>query len=155
MASRSDVLYRERVRPSKAWWLILASLVAMISIAYGAALGTAIGVAVAILFSVTITWGVLRASPLIVVDGRGVACGDALLPMAARGSTRIVAADALSTITRGMDDSVGDRAFTALPAWGPRQAVVVQVTDPSDPHSAWVVATRHPERLTNALNRPS
>ena len=118
MTNHSGVIYRERVRPSRAWWLILASLVAMISIAYGAALGTATGLAVAALFSIAITWSVYLASPLIVVDEKGLACGPALLPTEARGSTRIVASAELSTITRGIDQSVGDLVFTTLPRLG-------------------------------------
>lgn len=146
------VLYRERVKPGMAWWLVLAALVAMISIAYGAALGTTIGVAVAVVFSVAIFWGVYRASPLVVVDETGITCGAAELPSATRGAVRVVDGGELSTIARGMDPSVGDRAYSVLPAWGPRRAVVVHVEDPSDPHTAWVIATRHPNRLTAALS---
>lgn len=153
MTTRSDVRFRERVGPGVIWWLALASLVAMISIAYGAALGTFIGVAVAVVFAVAITWGVYRASPLVLVDEGGLRCDSAVLPETAWGSLRIVDGEQFSTVTRGMDAGVGDRAYSVLPAWGPRRAVVVLVDDPADPHSAWVIAVRDPMRLADALGR--
>lgn len=153
MSTRRGTTYRERVQPGMSWWLVLACLVAMISIAYGAALGAAVGIAVAIVFAVTLTWGLYRASPLVVVDEAGLRCGAANLPSSAMGELRIVDGGDLSTIGRGRDASVGDLAFSVVPAWGPRRAVVIRVDDPSDPHSAWVVATRDPQRLADALGR--
>lgn len=149
--ARPRTIYRERVTPGITWWLVLASLVAMISIAYGAALGTPIAVVVALVFTIVISWGIFRACPLVVVDETGLTCGAAVLPTTAHGSLRIVQGEELSAITRGLDTHVGDLGYAVVPAWAPRRAVVVEVDDPADPHSAWVVAARDPERLADAL----
>jgi len=52
---------------------------------------------------------------------------------------------------RGLDPQVHDTVFTRQPPWGPSQGIWVQVTDGSDPHSGWLVASRHAEDLGREL----
>ena len=59
--------------------------------------------------------------------------------------------DEIAAIRRGHDTAVGDRVFVVLPAWMARSAVLLSIADPGDPHSAWLVATRHPDELISAL----
>ena len=84
------------------------------------------------------------------VDGAGVRAGPAVLPWSAVG--RAVALDADGTrLARGPQ---GDPSAYLLlrPGVGPG-AVVVEVTDPEDPHRTWLVASRHPQELASAIQQ--
>lgn len=155
----SSVLYRERLRPGPGWWLVVAGGVAMISLAYGSVLGSTIGWAVAAGTAIVAVFGFLRASPLVVVTPEGVGCGLAHLPCACIGTVHTLDRDELRSARRGLDERAGDRAYQVLPAWIATHAVLVQIVQPStggethdvDPHSAWIIGTRHPDKLRQAI----
>lgn len=151
-APMTATLYRERVLPTFAWWTIVAALVAMVSIAYGAALGSRVGLIVAGGLSILVGIALVRSSPVIEVSASKVRCGKATLPRSHISTIESVDAPRVAQIRRGQDPDVGDRAYQVLPAWFARTALVLHVNDASDPHSAWVVATRHPARLEHALS---
>lgn len=145
------VRYRERVIPGFSWWIVVASLVAMIAIAYGAALGTGIGVLVAIVLGPIAIVALIRSSPVISVTEHEVACGVAALPSGTWRQPRTVVGAELTSIRRGHAADAGDRVYQVVPAWYARTGVLLPLDDASDPHSAWLIATRHPDRLTAAL----
>ena len=74
------------------------------------------------------------------------------MPLAALGAVRILTSDDVARARRGLDPQVTDTAFTRLPPWGPSHAIWVEVTDDSDPHSGWLVASRHAEDLGRELS---
>jgi hypothetical protein len=150
--NRSTVLYRERVLPSFAWWIVVAALIAMVSIAYGAALGSRIGLIVGSGLVVLAALGLIRSSPVIEVSSHTIRCGRASIPRALVTHIARVDGPRIATIRRGHDPNLGDRTFQVLPAWFSRSALVLQVDDPGDPHSAWLIATRHPDRLEQILS---
>jgi hypothetical protein len=43
------------------------------------------------------------------------------------------------------------RDYVVLRAWSSRRGVAIDLEDPRDPHPRWIVTTRHPERLAEAL----
>lgn len=137
--------------PGPGWWIITASLVAMVAIAYGAALGAPIGYATAVGLGVIAVFALLRSSPTIKVGADGLTCGRACIPTSLVGHATSVTRDEIAAIRRGHDTAVGDRVFVVLPAWMARSAVLLPIADPGDPHSAWLVATRHPDELIAAL----
>lgn len=137
--------------PGPGWWIITASLVAMVAIAYGAALGAPIGYATAVGLGVIAVFALLRSSPTVKVGADGLTCGRACIPTSLVGHATSVTRDEIAAIRRGHDTAVGDRVFVVLPAWMARSAVLLPIADPGDPHSAWLVATRHPEELIAAL----
>lgn len=145
------VRYRERVIPGFSWWIVVASVVAMIAIAYGAALGAGVGVLVASVLGPIAIVALVRSSPAISVTENAVACGAAQLPSGAWRQPKTVAGPELTSIRRGHSPDAGDRVFQVVPAWFARAGVLLPLDDPSDPHSAWLIATRHPDRLTAAL----
>jgi hypothetical protein len=155
----SAVLYRERLRPGPGWWAVVAGGVAMISLAYGSVLGSLIGWAVAAGTAGLAVIGFWRASPLVTVTSEGVKCGSANLPAVCIGGVDSLDRAQLQTARRGRDERVGDRAYQVLPAWMSAHAVLIRVTEQPtseglheiDPHSAWIIGTRHPEKLLQAI----
>lgn len=147
----SPDLYRERLVPGVWWWLIVMALIGMIAIAYGAALGASIGLVVAAGLGVISVVAILRSSPLLEVSDAGIRCGRATLPQGSWLPPRLVDTQAMSAVRRGLDPEVGDRLFHVLPPWLGRQGVLVPISDLADPHTAWLVGTRHPRQLIDAL----
>jgi len=130
----------------------VGALIAMIAVAYGAALGTAIGLVVGIgLGGVTLV-AVIRSSPVIEISTHHIRCGRAELPRDRCEHPRLVAGHEVATIRRGQDPTVGDRVYQVLPPWFAKSAVLLSVVDPEDPHSAWLIASRHPDAVLSAIS---
>lgn len=149
MARQPGVLFRERLLPGTGWWLIAAALVAMVAIAYGAALGTNLGVTTGFLLAIATALGLWFGSPVIVVDADGLRCGRARLPHAAIGDTTELNGTELREARRG--NGLPAAVYSVLPLWSPPSAVVVALDDPGDPHPAWLVGTRRPGELGAAI----
>lgn len=148
----SDLSYRERVLPGPAWWITVIALIAMLAIAYGVALGTAIGVFVAVIAAAISAAALWSSAPVIRVSGAGIDVARAQLPRAHWGDVLPLAAEDVVAFRRGQHSVVPITAYTVLPPWSPPAAVAILVRDSSDPHGAWVVGTRHPDRLARALS---
>lgn len=144
-------IYRERLVPGPTWWALIASLVAMVAIAYGAALGAYIGYATGLGLGVIAVIALLRSSPTVEVRPNELTCGRASIPTSHVTDASIVDRDRVTAIRRGHDVGVGDRVFVMVPAWLARSAVLLTIVDPDDPHTSWLVATRHPDALITAL----
>lgn len=140
--------YRERLWPRWWVWLLLLALVAMLAIAYGAALGAAVGWAVAALSALTAGALVAGTTPRLAVTQAGLSSGAALLPPDCIGPCRVLsAAEVRELLGPGADA----RVFTMLRPWSAPAAVLVEVHDPVDPHPAWLVSSRRPARVCAAL----
>lgn len=134
------------------WWITVAVLiVAMVSVAYGAALGAGVGWIVFVVGAGLVVAGTRAATTTIVVDDRSLRVGRALVPLTALGPVRVLTSDDMARARRGLDPQVHDTVFTRQPPWGPSHGIWVQVTDDSDPHSGWLVASRHAEDLGQEL----
>lgn len=144
--------YRERLVPGVMWWVIVSALIAMVAVAYGAALGAGTGFIVGAGLGLIAAVSLVRASPVIEVSADRIRCGTATLPRGSWGEPRLVRGDEMAQIRRGHDPGVGDRAYQVLPPWLGRSGVLVGISDPVDPHSAWLIATRRPTELASALS---
>ena len=151
MSKAPGVRYRERLLPGPMWWLIVAALVGMVAIAYGAALGTGIGVSTAVVLGAISAVGLWFGSPMITVDEEGVQCARARLPRSAIGDTFALAGDELRAARRGHHPRLPAASYPVLPVWAPQSALAIAVTDPADPHPAWLVGTRHPREFDAAI----
>lgn len=144
------VAYEERLRPPWWLWLVVPASLAVLGIAYGSAYGTAAGLAVffpPVLVAYAALW---VTSPVVRVDDRVFRAGRARLPLAYAGPATALDATAARD-ARGRD--ADPRAFLVLRTWTTGRAVKVAVTDPEDPHPYWLVSTRRPERVVEALTR--
>lgn len=143
--------FRERITPGWGWLVVVTALIAMIAIAYGAALGVTVGVLVAVFLAVVAIVGLWRTSPVVIVDARGLRAGDAALPRTAIGAARVVRGEELTHLRRGQVPEIGLALYSVAPAWSPGEAVLVAVTDGEDPHRAWLLASRRTPALIDAL----
>lgn len=151
-SSRAAPLYRERLLPGVMWWIVVGAIVAMIAIAYGAALGVTVGWIVGAGLGLISAVSFLRSSPLIEVFDDRIRCGRASLPRCVVRDPHIVEPNQMSVIRRGQYASVGDVVYHVVPAWLDKTGVLVTVADDQDPHSAWLIASRRPAALHAALS---
>ncbi len=140
--------YRERLLPQWWAWLIAYALVGMVAVAYGGALGTRPGVLVGVGGTVLATWLIWITSPVVSVDSRGLGAASAQLPLSFIADARAVTRDEIRVLRRPRSDA---RLFDVLRPWAARAAVLVELEDPEDPHPAWLVSSRRPQRLVDAL----
>ena len=134
------------------WWIVVAFLiVGIVSVAYGAALGAGVGLVVFAVGAGIVFLGTRAATDTIVIDDGELGVGGARVPLHVLGAVRVLTSDDVARARRGFDPHVTDTAFTRLPPWGPSHAVWVEVADDSDPHSGWLVASRHADEFGRAL----
>ncbi|MDO8731083.1 MAG: DUF3093 domain-containing protein [Actinomycetota bacterium] len=143
--------YRERLLPK--WWVLvfIASLIAMLSIAYGAAINAQVGWIMFIALASSAGLAMYTSSPVIEVSDV-LAVGLARLPLAFIGEVAVLD----STQTReARSRRIDARNFVLVKSWAASQSVFVTLTDPADPHPAWLVSSRHPRELMAAINANS
>lgn len=144
----SGPAYRERLLPGWWVWLVALGLVTMVAVAYGAALGAAAGwitAAGGIALAAALIW---TSAPVVSVDARGVRAAGALLPPHAVGEVRIVDREAVAHLRGPGADA---RIFAVLRPSAAPGALLIHVADDDDPHPAWLVTTRHPERMAASI----
>ena len=89
----------------------------------------------------------LRSAPVVQVDGGRLRVGRATIPVTLLGEvTPLDRAEMWNA--RGPD--LDARAFLCLRGWIP-DGVRIEVRDPADPTPYWLVSSRRPEALTQAL----
>lgn len=145
----SEVIYQERLWPHWWVWILPATLVGVLAIAFGAAYGALLGWTIFVL-GTGLCWAMMvRASPLVRVDDMVFRAGRARLPLLYVGNPATLNSDGVQQERRHGDA----RTYLLLRPWASAQAVVVTVTDPDDPHPTWVVTSRHPDQVVQALTR--
>ncbi len=145
---RVPAIYRERLWPGTWLWALLVTALVGLAVAYGRALGAAAGWLVAVLGAAVAAAATWRTTPTVRVDGTHLHAGPASLPLELTG--RVVALDA-GGASRARGPQGDPTAHLVLsPGVGPG-AVVIEVTDPEDPHRTWLIASRHPRELMRAI----
>ncbi|HEX6248055.1 MAG TPA: DUF3093 domain-containing protein [Nocardioidaceae bacterium] len=148
MNNRSRVLHDERLHVPLRWWVQATMFLATLWLAFVVALPasvawTATGVLVAAMALLFLGYGAARVR---VEDGVLVA-GQAQIPVSLLADP--VALDQEATrLLAGRDADA--RAYLLIRPYLKR-AVRVAVTDPADPTPYWLVSTRHPDALVDAL----
>lgn len=138
--------YSERLWPSPGVWLLVpvvtgAALVSLLPIGVVPAVVGAVVVAALLL-----GWAVMSA-PVVAVGAGQLVAGRARVPVSVLGDV-VVARGAQARAERG--PSLDARAYLLIRGWVD-PVVRVQLRDPADPTPYWLVSTRHPERLVQAL----
>lgn len=138
--------YRERLTPSL--WILASAAVAgpMVSLTFvpvGSVLALLLGVAAALLLIAAL----IVVSPIVSVSGGTLRAGRAHIDVRWLGEA-----------TAYTGDDARRMRGPALPArgWhlirgGIDGLVVVEITDPDDPVTAWTISTRTPDRLVAAI----
>lgn len=141
------VTFQERLWPQWWVWSLALGFAAFMGIAYGYAISNLVG---------WLTFGILAAigcgmlaltTPTVRVDDAVFRAGPARLPLRYVGDVRVLEPEKVATAHRASDSS----AFLLLRRWAANGAVGVVVADERDPHPYWLVSTRSPNRLAEAL----
>ncbi|MFB2581953.1 DUF3093 domain-containing protein [Herbiconiux sp. P15] len=144
--------YRERLTPSL-WVLASTALVVPASMIVFAPLPDVPGLLVGLVVGLVLYAGVLALlvglAPVIEVAGSGVRVGRASIPKALVGECRAFTGEE-ATAERG--PRLDARAFLCIRGWvGP--VVKMGIADPQDPTPYWLVSTRRPGDLIEALKQ--
>ncbi len=140
--------YSERLRVPLRWWvqgtMLVASLWLAVVVALpGPAAWTVTGVATALLVALLLGYGAARIS----VDDGQLRAGRARIEGHHLGAATALDPEA----TRRLAGTEADaRAYLLLRPYLKR-AVRVDVTDPADPTPYWLLSTRHPDQLAEAV----
>ncbi|MFI7589241.1 DUF3093 domain-containing protein [Spongisporangium articulatum] len=145
--AESTAVYRERLLPSPWAWSVLAG--------FGAALGLVVGpiaptlaIVVAVVGCVAlITVGWLLGTVVEIADGRFRA-GRASIPVEFVSAVEPLEGD---DMRHAAGPGLDARAYLCLRGWV-KDGVRVRIDDPADPTPYWLVSTRSPRRLTEALS---
>lgn len=140
--------HHERLLPRWWVWLLPVGIASMLGTAYGAALGVDTGWLVATACLVLLAVLIWITSPTVRVDSVGMQAARAVLPWQCIGAVRPVSADEIRDL-RG--PGADGRLYVTLRPWAARGGVLVTLDDAQDPHPAWLISSRHPERLAAAL----
>lgn len=141
--------YAELLLPRWWVWLLPLAFAAGLGIAYGAAYGPATGWLVGLPTAALLVPGLaLVTRTRIAVDSGGVSAGRARLPAGFIGEVRTLNRE---QTFRARTSAADPRAYLVLRTWAAPTTVALEVTDPADPHPYWLVSTKHPQRLADAL----
>lgn len=143
--------YRERLWPGPGLLILTAVVIAPVAIAYAAVFGATLGWVLGVLVIALVWAWLIGSAPTLRVDERVFRAGRARLPRGYVGQVRGLTAQDLSR-----ERTSGDvRTYFVLRPGTSRRAVLVENIDPNDPHPRWIVQTRHPDRIIEALREPN
>lgn len=140
-------MYRERLWPAPWVWALAFGFVGMLGWAMGFALGPAWGVAILAVGAVLVFLVITLTVPTITVDSVHLVAGQACLPRSS--VARVQALDGPA-----MDRAVRHPAvatYLLVRPWSSRSGVEIALHDPHDPHGCWLLTSRRPSVLTEAL----
>ncbi len=141
------MLYSERLTPPLSWWLVALLGALALWPVLGVAIGWWWGLAAAVAVFAVIGAVLLAGSIMITVDGSGLKVGRAWVEHRfIAGGRSLDAEQTRDRRGRGADA----RAYLVLRPYL-RDAVEVELADPADPVPYWLISSRHPDRLADAL----
>lgn len=146
--NQHGVRYRERLWPRPIGWILPAGLIAMLALAYGAALGATVGWLVTLVGGILAVGLIWATTPTVRVDTDALRVDRAAIPLALLGRPQPLSRADIQRL-RGPGGDV--TVFSVVRPWAASRGVLVPIKDPVDPHPAWLISSRHPDRLAAAL----
>ena len=151
-----NVLYSERQRVPFTWWLFAAGVVFII--AWQAQMGRSMWYAVGagIFAGLAAAWALVKMSSTTIAvvehsDGkRWLHAGEAKLPAELISRCLVIPPTAKQA---AMGRQLDPAAFVIHKSWIPTMAMMV-LDDPEDPTPYWLISTKRPQALLEALERP-
>ncbi len=138
--------FAERLWPGPSGWLIVLATAVVSGVALLPVGTTPAVIAVVTGLAIAVAVAVATAPRVQVVAGE-LHAGSAHIPLGLLGEVTVLDR---SGVRRAMGPELDARAFVCLRAWVDG-AVRVEVTDPGDPTPYWIVSTRWPEALAEAI----
>ncbi|AZP37887.1 DUF3093 domain-containing protein [Acidipropionibacterium acidipropionici] len=140
--------YTERMWMSWWWWLLLVAVAGSMILAVAAWVPSLPGaLACAAIAALSLWAGLAAGRVLIRVDAEGLGVGPNRIEWRWVDRVRGCDAGTMSTILHS-GHQVG--SFICTRPWI-GTGVVLRLADPADPHPAWILSSRHPERLADAI----
>ena len=143
-----QVSFRERLLPGPYSWLLVAVMTISLGIAYGDVYGTLFGLLLALLSTLGVYLIMFFSSPIIQIDELVLRVGNARMPKVYLKDPEILDETQTQNSRR---IAVPRNAYLVMRASIP-QSILVQISDPTDPHPFWQFSSRKPELLIKALN---
>lgn len=144
--SPASAAYRERLWPTL--WLFVALLLIIPAVALAVTpINSTIAIPAAIALYVIAAGSLALASPAIVVEHGVLTAGRARIPVRMLGRAETLDADELRAAIGPRLDA---RAHLLVRGYIHR-GVRIEVTDPDDPTPYWVLTTRRPQTLLDAI----
>jgi hypothetical protein len=141
------MLFRERLTVPIMWWVLAGLLALSVLLAVGAYLGPVWGIGTALATMMVAAAIFVSAAVVISIDAREIRIGRASIEHAYIASSQALAAEeARQRAGVGADA----RAHLVLRPYV-RTAVEITLDDPEDPVPYWLVSTRRPQQLAEAL----
>lgn len=148
--SSEQPIYRERLSPPAWAWVVTLGLVFVFAWAFKAGLGWTAGIIVFVVAGLLAVVGLYRSSPVIEVTNAEFKVGRAHIGWFFTG--RVATLDSSATQnarTTGADP----RAFQVMRTLTANEAITLELLDDEDPHPYWMISTRNPTELAQAINR--
>lgn len=146
-AQRAGAGYRERLTPALWVWSAALPVAGSCGLVVLTTLGGAAAVAVAAVAMVLAGWALLRTSPVVSVRDGVLTAGRAHIEVSYLGAVRELSTDQMRLLRGTRADA---RAFVCQRGWLPG-GVAVEIDDPDDPAPYWLISSRRPQRLAQAL----
>lgn len=143
-----SVAYTERLRVPPWWWLVVLFLVLSAAVAVFAYAPVPVGIAITLMFLVVLGGILIGYGRLgIEVDDQSLLVGRNRL-----GGHWIADVEPLEGVDAAgaMGTGAGRRDFLVTRPYI-RGVVRVRLDDPADPHPHWVISTRRPDELAEAI----
>lgn len=142
--------YRERLSAPAWYWLVgllfgVTTVVAM-GVYLGGWFAVGGGLATTLLITLAVAW---MGRTEIAVDEQGLRVGESLLEWEWTGDVEVLDEQRTRALL-GVDADV--RAFVVQRTWI-NEAIRIDVQDPADPHPYWLVSSRRPVHLAEAIRR--
>ena len=141
-------LHEEHLWLGPVGWIVVVAFAGGLGAALlPVSIGLAIGVAAAAL-----TGGIVLAvvtAPRVAVVAGELTAGIAHIPVTLLGTVTVLDREALR---RAMGPDLDARAYVCLRTWVGR-GIRVEVADPADPTPYWIVSSRRPARLADAIGQ--
>lgn len=139
--------YRERLTAPVVWWVLAVLFALSCGVAVGFYLGPALGIGTGVLALVLGVALLTSAGTRIEVDARRLRVGRAMIDFDYVAGSRVL--DAAATARRTGPDADA-RAYLVLRPYAPT-SVEVTLDDAADPAPYWLISTRHPQALADAI----
>jgi hypothetical protein len=143
----TTLTFHERLLPGPGGWLGTVGLGAIAAIALWPVHVTA-GIVAGLLVCVGSAVALAATSPVVEVSDGILRAGSARVPVALLGSA---AALDVAAMRHELGPGLDGRAYVCLRAWA-RTGVRVALDDQADPTPYWLISTRRPELLVQALS---
>ncbi|WP_427868864.1 DUF3093 domain-containing protein [Leucobacter luti] len=138
--------YRERLLPGPGLFLALLLLipgVTLVLMPINSGIALPVGIAVFLL----VLLALFLMSPVIAISGGNLTAGRATIPLTELGRVELLGAEGLrAAIGPGLDA----RSYLLVRGWIHR-GVRIENIDAADPAPYWILTTRHPQRLADAI----